>query len=155
MSDFSVAIHGFASAVESGFAALFESSAANQATKTTVSTNLAQAKAVLVDAASTATSEVAQAVPGAIAEVIANPTVAQAETTAAGVADAVGADLAPGVEQELGQAVEGAADAEIASVTGVFSPLAIAAANKLLETLGGDAEKAIATLFHVKTPSPT
>lgn len=150
MSRLSVALHGFASAVEGGFSTLFEATAANAQTKQTITDSLAKAKAILVDAASTATSEVAEAAPGAVAEVIANPTVKQVETTAAGVATAVGADLAPGVESALGAAAEAAVDAEIASVTGPFSPLAISLANQLLNVLGGSAESAIAHLLQAK-----
>jgi hypothetical protein len=59
-------------------------------------------------------------------------------------------DISQGVtdiENLGGTAVETIADDEIRSVTGPFSPAAIAVANHLLSTLGGDLKSAIAHLL--------
>lgn len=64
-------------------------------------------------------------------------------------AQKVGVQLVQPVENAVGEAVEGAADAEIAAVTGPFAPLAQNAANAVLEAVGGKLEDAIAAILHI------
>lgn len=135
-------------ALTSGVQAILGGVSLDPNTKNSVAASISGALSAIENEAMSAGATIVEDSAAAISAHItgADAAVILPASTAAGQ----GLDPLQRVESAVGLAVENTVDFGITKVLGPLAPEAITIANALLEMLGGDAEAAIASLFHAK-----